>query len=127
MSWLYLLVLAVLVQYLYFAVRVAQARGRLGVQAPAVTGPAEFECRYRVQQNTLELLAVFLPALWLAAQLMPTLWVSGVGALFPLGRALYAWGYLQQPPRRRLPGFALSMTAVVALLCLALVGLLRQL
>jgi hypothetical protein len=51
-----------LIQYVLLSVRVGQARGKYGVEAPAITGHPMFERRFRVHQNTLEALIVFLPA-----------------------------------------------------------------
>ena len=57
-----------LLQYLVFGLLVAQARGKYGVQAPATTGHELFERVYRVQMNTLEMMVMFIPALWLASR-----------------------------------------------------------
>ena len=58
-----------LLQYIAFGILVGKARGRYGVKAPAITGNDIFERYFRVQQNTLELLVVMLPAMWLFAPL----------------------------------------------------------
>jgi len=39
--------------YVWTGISVARARGKHGVKAPTMTGPAEFECAVRVQANTL--------------------------------------------------------------------------
>ena len=57
-----------LLQYVAFGMLVGRARGRYGVKAPAITGHEVFERYFRVQQNTLELLVVMLPAIWLFAR-----------------------------------------------------------
>src|SRR5450756_2618723 len=57
----------VLIQYVVLGVRVGQARTRYGVEAPAISGHPMFERHFRIHQNTLEQLVVFLPALWLFA------------------------------------------------------------
>ena len=54
-----------LLQFVGSAFKVGGARGRYGVKAPAVTGNEIFERHFRVQQNTLEQLVVFLPGLYL--------------------------------------------------------------
>ena len=54
-----------LVLYVACFIMVGRARGRFGIKAPSVTGAPEFERAFRVQQNTIEQLVVFLPALWL--------------------------------------------------------------
>lgn len=110
-----------LLQYLVFAALVARARGKYGVKAPAVTGHDMFERYYRVQMNTLELLVVFLPALWLAAKYWPATAVAGVGAIYLVGRHLYLRGYVNDPKTRGL-GFNLSFYPAAALLLAGLAG-----
>ena len=53
-----------LLEYVTIVFLCGQARARSGVAAPATTGDGEFERYFRVQQNTLEQLIVFLPAMW---------------------------------------------------------------
>lgn len=110
-----------LLQYLAFAGLVARARGKYGVKAPAVTGHDMFERYYRVQMNTLELLVVFLPALWLAARYWPAAGVAGIGAIYLVGRFLYMRGYINDPKTRG-PGFNLSLYPAAVLLLAGLVG-----
>ena len=54
-----------LIEYMILGVMVGQARGRYKIEAPATTGDPMFERYFRVHQNTLESLIVFLPALWI--------------------------------------------------------------
>jgi hypothetical protein len=77
------------------------ARGRYGVKAPAVTGPM-FERAYRVQMNTLELMVLFIPALYLAARYWPPAWAAAVGAVYGVGRLLYRAACLRDPASRGL-------------------------
>ena len=60
----FITMLALLV-YVWNFVACGRARDKFGVKAPAVTGHPQFEARFRVQQNMLEQLIVFLPSLWL--------------------------------------------------------------
>lgn len=98
-----------------------RARRRFAVRAPAVTGPPEFERAVRVQQNTLEQLILFLPALWLFAYYVS----APVGALIGVGwvaaRAYYAVCYYRDPETRG-PGFAGTILCALALWAGALVG-----
>ncbi len=66
---------------LYVAVFAAagRARHRYDVKAPAVTGPPEFERAFRVQQNTLEQIVWFIPALWLFALFVSPSWGGIIG------------------------------------------------
>jgi hypothetical protein len=113
--------LLALLQYLVFGGLVARARGRYGVKAPAVTGHEAFERFYRVQMNTLELLVGFLPAIWIAARYWSPVVVSGIGAIYLIGRMLYLRAYVRDPASREL-GFTLSLGPVVVLLVAGLVG-----
>ncbi len=126
MHWIALVAVLALIEYMLFVFMVAGARGRYKVHAPAITGHPVFERTLRVQQNTLELLVVFLPALWMFGLFLSPPWGAGLGALFILGRALYAWGYIRAPEKREL-GAMVSFAAVGLLLLGALAGVLRML
>jgi uncharacterized membrane protein YecN with MAPEG domain len=110
-----------LLEYLILTFLCGQARGRLGVPAPAITGNTEFERYLRVQQNTVEQLVIFLPALFLFAHFVDATVAAGLGLVFVLGRALYARGYYVDPARRG-PGFGLTLLSNAVLLLGALVG-----
>lgn len=110
-----------LLQYIVFTALVGRARFQYGVRAPAVTGNEQFERRYRVQMNTLELLVAFLPALYVAARYWPQSLVAGAGLVFVIGRFIYWRAYVADPDRRSL-GFGLSMLPVFALVVSALAG-----
>jgi uncharacterized MAPEG superfamily protein len=110
-----------LLQYIYFAVLVGQARGKFGVNGPAVTGHPVFERYFRVQMNTLELLVAFLPGLWLFAQYISPLWAAILGAVYIVGRFLYLRAYVADPAKREL-GFGLSILPTLVLLLGGLVG-----
>ena len=103
-------------------IMVAGARSRYGIKAPAVTGHEIFERTYRVQMNTLEQIALILPALWLFAAYVCDVG-AGIGALvWVLGRSYYAWAYVRDPAKRG-PGFGISMAASGVLWLGALVGI----
>lgn len=126
MVWVDLVAVLALFQFFVFGALVGRARGKYGVQAPATTGHALFERIYRVQMNTLELLVLFLPSLWLAAKYASPAWVAGIGSIYLLGRVVYLLAYTRDPASRTL-GYALSSGPVVTLMLMALVGLLRAL
>ena len=112
--------LAVL-QFLSFAALTGNARRVSGLKAPAITGHPTFECMYRVQMNTLELLVAFMPALFLAAKYWSPALVAGLGAVYLVGRVLYWRAYVTDPAKRGL-GFILSMLPTILLAVLALIG-----
>jgi hypothetical protein len=111
-------------EYLFFTLKAGQARGRLGVAAPAITGNPEFERYLRVQYNTIEQLVVFVPSIWLFGTYVRPGLAAGLGLVFVLGRALYARGYWADPARRG-PGFGLTLLSNAVLLAGGLLGALR--
>ena len=117
--------LAALITYQGTAMAVGQARVKHKVMPPASSGPEPFERALRVQQNTLEQLVFFLPTFWLAALLANPGAASLLGFIWVGGRVAYGIGYRQDPSKRG-PGFGISFLASVALLVMAIVGLLRQ-
>jgi glutathione S-transferase len=94
---------------------VGRARARHGVNAPATTGPEDFERVYRVQMNTLEASVMFLPALWVAGGYGDAAWAAGFGTVWLLGRVWYAVAYAKDAKRRG-PGFIIALLALSALL-----------
>jgi glutathione S-transferase len=121
MEYVYLVVLLALVEFSVFGALVGQARGKYGVKAPACEGPDEFNRIFRVHQNTLEWLAVFVPCIWLFGTFVNAAVAAGIGAAGVIGRAVYARGYIAAADRRG-PGAMLSGFANVALLIGSLVG-----
>ena len=111
----------VLLQYTFFSIMVGKARGTYDINAPAVSGHEVFERYYRVQQNTLELLAVFVPAMFLFASYVHALTAAGLGAVFFIGRLLYYKAYVSNPKSRGL-GFTLSFLSAHVLLIGGMVG-----
>ena len=100
MNYVDLVALLALVQFLFFGAMVGRARGRYGVKAPAVSGHEMFERALRVQMNTLELLVVLLPALYVAAKYWPQAWVAAAGAVYLVGRFVYWRSYVAAPASR---------------------------
>ena len=117
--------LAVL-QFLVFGFKVGAARGRYSVKAPAVTGNEIFERYFRVQQNTLEQLIIFLPSLYLFSRYFNPSVAAALGVVYLIGREVYAAGYVKEPAKRGL-GFGLSSLPVMILLLGGLIGAVRSL
>jgi len=120
----FVVMLLALLEYFGFMVAVGRARYRYGVKAPATTGNEDFERVYRVQMNTLEMLAIFLPALWSFAIFISPVWAAGLGIVFIVGRLLYFTGYTKSADKRSL-GFGLSMFPTLFLLVGGLFGAAR--
>jgi glutathione S-transferase len=116
--------IAALVLYTVLSFKVGVARGKYAVPAPTTDGPPEFQRYLRVQMNTLEQIALALPAIWLCAIWVGDTWAGIGGAIWIAGRALYARAYYADPKTRG-PGFMIGMAASTAMLIAAVVAILR--
>ncbi|HEX2531306.1 MAG TPA: MAPEG family protein [Burkholderiaceae bacterium] len=125
MKWTAWATLAALAVYFWTVVNAARARVKYKVTAPSMEGPLQFQSAQRVQVNTVEQLVLFLPALWLCAYLLGDRWAALGGAVWVVGRVLYARAYYQNPGRRA-PGFILTLLSSVALALGAAAGLLLR-
>lgn len=120
-----IVILLALAQYLWFTVRVGAGRPKHGIDAPRTSGDENWERMFRVQQNTLEQLAVFLPAIVLFGVYLSARWALLPGLLFLVGRQLYSYEYITNPASR-VPGMALTLLANAALLIGAGVGVVMK-
>lgn len=118
-------VFAVLV-YFWTTMLVGRARQAHKVEAPSTDGPPEFQRAFRVQMNTLEQIVIFMPLLWLFAGAWGDLIAAIVGVFWPVGRILYGRAYIVDPKKRG-PGFGLSMLASFILVLGAIAGIVRRL
>jgi glutathione S-transferase len=126
MNNVYFLILLALVQYIFLTWRVGSARVKYGIDAPRTTGNDAFERVFRVQQNTLEQLMVFIPGILLFAHFVSPLWALLPGALYIVGRQMYARSYATDA-RKRGPGATLSILASMVLVLGAIIGFAWQL
>lgn len=124
MAWVALVVSLALLEYFVFLFMVGRARGRYGVAAPATSGNEMFERHFRVQQNTIEQLLIFLPSIYMFATFISATIASILGAIFVIGRAIYAVTYVRDPKSRSL-GFLLTAAPTMILLAGAVVGAIR--
>lgn len=111
----------ILLQYALFGFLVGRARGRSGVKAPAVSGDPVFERCFRAHQNSLEQMAVTVPALWLFAMYVNAQAAALLGIVYLVGRGVYFRAYVADPAGRG-PGFLIGLLATMILSCGALVG-----
>ncbi len=114
-----LVTLAAIILFFVMGLRVAKARGTYNVPAPATSGDPIFERHFRVQMNTLEWLAMFLPALWLGAIWHSDEVAAGLGLVWIIGRIIYMVAYVADPKTRSL-GFVVQMLATLSLILLTL-------
>ena len=124
MALVHLVIVLALLQFFAFGMAVGKARETYRVAAPATHGNDMFERYYRVQMNTLELLVMLLPALWLFARYLSPATAAGLGGVYLIGRLVYFRAYVRDPRTRTL-GFALSSAPLVLLLLGALFGAAR--
>ena len=103
-----------LIEYMVFGFRVGMARGKYEIAAPAISGNEIFERHYRVQMNTVEQLAIFLPALWIFGSFVSAPIGAALGVVFIIGRAIYAVSYVADP-KTRTAGFLIGYLSNVAL------------
>ena len=116
-----IVVLLALIEYVFFAMRVGAARARYGVKAPATSGHPDFERYFRIHQNTMESLIVFIPAIWLFGLYINPWWAAGIGIFFVIGRLLYYTGYAAAADKRGI-GFGISFLTSIVLVVGALIG-----
>jgi glutathione S-transferase len=110
-----------LLQFIVFVMQVGRARGKYGVLAPSTTGNEIFERHFRVQQNTLEQLILFLPGLYLFAHYFNPLWAAGLGLIYLIGRQVYSASYVRDP-KTRSAGFGLTFLPTIVLIAGGLIG-----
>jgi glutathione S-transferase len=114
-----------LLLYTGLAFNVGTAREKYGVKAPATSGHEQFERVYRVQMNTLEQLAFFLPSLWMFAMQQSDGWAALLGVGWIAGRCMYARDYYADPVKRG-KGFMVAFLASIILLLGSVIGALLQ-
>jgi uncharacterized membrane protein YecN with MAPEG domain len=113
--WTALVTLLALLVYFWMSFQVARARGKTGIDAPAMTGDPVMERAVRVHYNTLEWLPIFLLSLWLFAIYWNELVAAGLGLVWIAGRLLYSVGYMADPAKRS-TGFLIQLLACAVLL-----------
>ena len=77
---------------------------------------------FRVHQNTLESLIVFVPAVWIFGLYMSPFWGAVLGAVFIVARVVYAVGYIRAAEKRG-PGAGLTGLVLAVLVLGGLIGL----
>lgn len=113
--WVALASLAAALTVLGMGINVGRVRHACGVMAPAMTGDPRLERAIRVHYNSLEWLPVLLVSMWLFAIYWNDAVAAGLGAVWVIGRIVYAEGYMRDPLKRG-PGFAIQALATLVLL-----------
>jgi glutathione S-transferase len=110
-----------LLEYIIFGALVGRARQTYHVDAPATSGDPTFERYFRVHQNSMESLMVFIPALWLFARYASGSIAIALGVIFLAGRIIYAAGYISAPEKRA-PGALITFVVNGVLVLGAIIG-----
>lgn len=121
-----LVILLALAEFVALGILVGRARGKYGVKAPATTGHEMFERWFRVHYNTMELLVVFVPSIWLFGLYVNPQVGAALGAVYLVGRVMYVRSYVRDPAARG-GGFGLSMLPTLVLLVGAAIGAVSEL
>lgn len=122
MNYVILVILIALLQYIFFTARTGFLRGKYKVEAPKCEGEEIWERMFRVQQNTLEQLVIFIPGMLAFAHMISVTWALLPGLLYLIGRQLYSHQYIADP-KSRAPGMILTFFSNIALVLGALIGL----
>ena len=125
MQYVGIVTILLLIQYTAYTLLCGLARGKETVVAPATSGDENFERAFRVQMNTLEQMAVTIPAMWICAYFYSPLWAAGLGVVFMVGRLVYRQAYMRDPSTRG-TGMIIGFAANVVLMALSLWGAVGQ-
>ena len=124
MKYTVLITIAALVYTFILGGRVGIRRLKLGVDAPAISGQPEFDVAFRIHMNTIEQLVLFIPMLWIAVTVIGDIWAAAIGAVWIVGRMIYAAGYTADVNKRR-PGMIITLLSTAVLTVMSLWGVVQ--
>ena len=107
--------LAAVFTYMLLGLNVGRVRMAVKIMAPQMTGDPRLERAIRVHYNTLEWLPTFLVSMWLFGLYWNEQVAAGLGAVWIIGRILYATGYMADPAKRG-AGFGIQFLVTLVLL-----------
>ena len=111
MELLAIITVLILIQTLFFGFEVGKARGKYKIKAPAVSGDEMFDRHYRIHQNTIEQIVIFIPSLWLFGYFVHMNIGAVLGLLFLIGRFIFRSAYLKDPASREI-GFIMGFLPI---------------
>lgn len=103
MEYTIIVIIAALIQYQWFGLRTGISRPKYNVQPPKTTGDETWERIFRVHQNTMEQLVVFIPAMLGFSYYVSQMWAVVLGIAFIFFRQYYSHMYIKNPPDRKFP------------------------
>ena len=115
-----------LIQLFAFSLKSGMARDKGGVKAPATTGDETYARRNRVHLNTVELMVMAIPSMWIFATYVHALTAAGLGFVYVIGRIIYSRAYMADPSKRGL-GFMVSILPIVVMMIGGLIGVISNL
>jgi glutathione S-transferase len=124
MKYTVLITIVALVYTFILSARVGARRLKLGIDAPAISGQAEFDIAFRIHMNTIEQLVLFIPMLWIAVTVVGDVWAAAIGAIWVIGRIIYAIGYTAGIDKRG-PGMLITVLSTVALTVISFWGVVQ--
>ena len=125
MHYVGIVTILLLIQYTAYTLLCGLARGKETVVAPATSGDENFERAFRVQMNTLEQMAVTIPAMWICAYFFSPIWAASLGVVFMVGRLVYRQAYMRDPSTRG-TGMIIGFSANMVLMALSQWGAIGQ-
>ena len=124
MEYTIIIIMIALIQYQFFGLRTGISRPKYNVQPPKTTGHETWERIYRVHQNTMEQLVVFIPGMLAFTHYVSAMWAAVLGVLFIVFRQYYSFMYIKNPPDRKFPlGFFVNGILIIG----SLIGIILQL
>jgi len=122
MEYIILIILVALLQYSFFVFKVGFSRGKYEVHAPKTVGNETWERYFRVQQNTMEQLIIFIPSILVFSMHVSEKWALLPGVLFIVGRQSYYFLYVKNPDSRGI-GMILSFFSSLAMVIGSIIAL----
>ncbi len=95
MEYAIIIILIALIQYIIFTAQVVFSRPKYNVPAPKTSGNDIWERYFRVQQNTLEQLVIFIPTMLIFSTYVSSTRCLVPGLTFVVGRQVYAHLYVK--------------------------------
>ncbi len=124
--WTGLVTLLTLLVIVILSFQVIRARVKYAIPSPQMTGSDEFMRTLRAHANSVEVVVVFLPLLWMTALATRDEIAAVIGVFWPISRILYASGYYKEA-KKRFPGFIMGSVVIAVLFVISSIQIVRSL